>query len=656
MKSIRIVASWLGALLGALLALSAAAQHRSVGEAQAVAWRFLQRDEGRSVRAALAVAQAEQLHVARAADSTQAAHVLVAYAKRGTGAFVVVAADAQLPTILGYGEGLAVGDSLPEGLRALLASYDHAWRMAQVRQAVAQPQPSAPHTATYAPIAPFLGIVRHQSAPFNGACPRYIHAAGDTSAARTLVGCVATAMEQVLSYYGRAITLRDSLPARTTPHYYVPSLPAGTQLRFDRTLADYRSGYAPEDSAAVAQVSLALGLAAKMHWGLHESGTNLTAPIAPLREAFGLGYAHYLDSYRYAPHVWWQLLYNELSHGRPVVYAGSLMTMGAHAFVIDGVDAAGRVHVHWGFGGKCNGYFRLSLLNPFSEEGATASDALFGLFANHQAIVLHPEPQAPLPDTLARTGREIVVDSLVLHRPATNQGYTPATLYVRNVAAATLTTPLLVFTNAPTDTAALAQARAAALTSCTLAPSEARALPLYLKLTASGVQQLRVTPEENIIYDQTIGIAEATPARLTYALRLLHTTDSTLTAVATYDNTTGATPAGIRVTYALFEGDSREADTDKRHFVYLDVPAGGVLTDTIRFAHLTPSTPYYLALREPWHIHASLTATTQAAPTTHVRTATHAAEAPRYDLLGRPRPLDRPYRWRKGAVAMPRAW
>ncbi|MDO4715470.1 MAG: C10 family peptidase [Bacteroidales bacterium] len=638
--------------LAACCVLTTHAQHRSLDQARAEAWHFLRHSEPNAKRKLLA-RRPDHLHVLRTANNTQAAHVLASSTTQGAARFVVVAADEQLPTILGYGNGISLSDSLPEGLQLLLQEYDKQWQLAQLHPSTTmrtqRPQPTAP-------IAPFLGIVRHQASPFNGACPYYIHSNGDTSSVRTLVGCVATSMEQVLSYYGRSITLRDSLPARTTPHYHVPALPAGTTLHFDRTLADYRNGYAQADSAAVAEASVALGLVAGMHWGVHESGSNFTNPITPLRHTLGLGYVHYLDSYRYTPEIWWQILYNELAHQRPIMYAGSLMTMGAHAFVIDGVDTEGRVHVHWGFGGQCNGYFRLWVLNPFSERSATASDDYFGLFANHQAILLHPDAQPPLPDTLVRTGKEIVVDSLVIHRPATNQGYTPATLYVHNDAAITLTTPLAIFTNAPSDTAALRQARPAALTSCTLTAGEVRALPVWLKLTTTGTQQLRVTPEENIIFDQSINIAEAPPIKLDYTLRLLHTTDSTLTALATFDNTGSSHPSGIRVTYALFEGDTREPDSDVRHFAALDIPAGQVLTDTIHFAHLTPNTRYYLALREPWQIRAELTATTQASPITHLHPTTYPTlpAQPRYDLHGRPLSPQMHYHWRKGTVAMPK--
>ena len=55
------------------------------------------------------------------------------------------------------------------------------------------------------------------------------------------------------------------------------------------------------------------------------------------------------------------LIYNELSMGRPVFYAGNSPTFGGHAFVIDGYDSTGRVHINWGWRGSDDGYYDIDL-------------------------------------------------------------------------------------------------------------------------------------------------------------------------------------------------------------------------------------------------------------------------------------------------------
>ena len=65
-------------------------------------------------------------------------------------------------------------------------------------------------------VEPLLeGWVRHQDAPFNNRCPRWSDK-GTLSEDRCKVGCVATALEAVVSYYGREITLRQQLEGWST--------------------------------------------------------------------------------------------------------------------------------------------------------------------------------------------------------------------------------------------------------------------------------------------------------------------------------------------------------------------------------------------------------------------------------------------------------
>ena len=65
--------------------------------------------------------------------------------------------------------------------------------------------------ATADSVEPLLeGWVRHQNAPFNNRCPRWSDK-GTLSEERCKVGCVATALETVVSYYGREINHRQKL-------------------------------------------------------------------------------------------------------------------------------------------------------------------------------------------------------------------------------------------------------------------------------------------------------------------------------------------------------------------------------------------------------------------------------------------------------------
>jgi hypothetical protein len=73
------------------------------------------------------------------------------------------------------------------------------------------------------------------------------------------------------------------------------------------------------------------------------------------------------------------MVYNELNNNRPIYYAGSSESSGGHAFVIDGYNQDGMVHVNWGWGGKSNGMFDISLLNPTGYEFSASQDMILGM-------------------------------------------------------------------------------------------------------------------------------------------------------------------------------------------------------------------------------------------------------------------------------------
>ena len=76
----------------------------------------------------------------------------------------------------------------------------------------------------------------------------------------------------------------------------------------------------------------------------------------------------------YGTTEWMNIIKAELDAGRPVYYGGaSDAGQGGHAFVCDGYDDNGYVHINWGWYGDSNGYFLVNRLNPsdLGEGGGT---------------------------------------------------------------------------------------------------------------------------------------------------------------------------------------------------------------------------------------------------------------------------------------------
>jgi hypothetical protein len=83
---------------------------------------------------------------------------------------------------------------------------------------------------------------------------------------------------------------------------------------------------------------------------------------------------------------WDNILYNELYHKRPVIFAGKTAGGSGHAFICDGFDGMGLYHINWGWEGLSDGYFRLQALNPVSQ-GTGSGVSNYGFSYRQTALV-----------------------------------------------------------------------------------------------------------------------------------------------------------------------------------------------------------------------------------------------------------------------------
>lgn len=104
-----------------------------------------------------------------------------------TGGYYIAPTDDNAPALLGYGKGLDPQD-IPSNMLAWLAGYSR-----QVEWLAANPQAAAPKAAVHAEIAPLVTTKWNQSAPYYNQCPMH-------NGKRSVTGCVATAMAQLINY------------------------------------------------------------------------------------------------------------------------------------------------------------------------------------------------------------------------------------------------------------------------------------------------------------------------------------------------------------------------------------------------------------------------------------------------------------------------
>ena len=293
---------------------------------------------------------------------------------------IFVSADDRTPAILGYiDNGSFNADEMPPAMKAWLAEYER--QMAQLdRINAAQTQQTERE-----PIDPLLRSKWNQGAPYNYQCP-----IDPTTNKRSVTGCVATAMAQVINYHKYPEQTTATIPAYTT-HTRSISMPAIGITPIDWALITntYENNTSPNqnDAMAVATLMKLCGQSVQMDYSSNSSGAQSYMVGIALYKYFGYDEGiQYLSRDQFSLEEWNNLIYAELAANRPVPYAGYSSGAG-HEFVIDGYLADNLFHVNWGWGGASDGYFLLSILNPENNTGIGASASADGYSFGQDILV-----------------------------------------------------------------------------------------------------------------------------------------------------------------------------------------------------------------------------------------------------------------------------
>ncbi len=276
--------------------------------------------------------------------------------------FVVVAGDDNAVPVLGYAD---TGCFNPEDIPANMAEWlklneIYVEHCAQT----GAPQIGITSRQGTVVVAPLLGDINWgQDYPFNEKCPTYT--SGGTTK-HYYVGCVATAATQIMKYH--------NYPQRGTgSKSYTWN---GTELTadFGSTVYDWNNmlpfypetGATPSQTDAAATLAAHFGIAVEMDYLPEGSGALSMLVPGALRDYFGYDGATVMRKRAYySSSEWLELIKGELDAGRPVYYGATSDTgIGGHAFVCDGYDSEGYVHINWGWYGRSNGYFLVNHLNP----------------------------------------------------------------------------------------------------------------------------------------------------------------------------------------------------------------------------------------------------------------------------------------------------
>ena len=315
---------------------------------------------------------------------------------QGAEAFVLVSGDDRMPDILGYStDGAFVAKGMPANLRAWLENYT-AWadalqagRVAETASVQAVPA-NCPES-----VAPLLGGISYdQTPPYNNLCP-------ELDGEHCATGCMATAMATIMSYWKYPECGTGSHSYTTETYGFPCSFDfANTTFDWETILPAYVEGeYTDEQAEAIATLMYACGVAVDMDYG-PESGAYEYKLVTGMVEYFDFNpYVLLHNRVEYTTQEWMELVCSELSARRPIYYSGADKDNTGHAFILDGYDRNGMVHVNWGWSGLSDGYFNIVMLNP-NDQGVGGGSGSGFAFRQKMATGLVPSAVGSVPKSL----------------------------------------------------------------------------------------------------------------------------------------------------------------------------------------------------------------------------------------------------------------
>lgn len=228
-------------------------------------------------------------------------------------------------------------------------------------------QGTSPFSSSKA-ILPFIHSTWSQDGAYNDMCP-------EDAQGEALVGCVATAMAQIIYYY--------RYPTTGTGSHSYNAIGYGTQsVNFAASTYNYEEmlGDLTYPAPEVAELSYHCGVAVDMSYGYDGSGAFTWDVDDALEDYFRYSTdASYKTKSSYSTSGWESLMRTNLDLYHPVFYSGS-GSGGGHAFVMDGYEGTNYFHFNWGWGGYADGYFYLNALNPAGNDFNSDNQVIVNIY------------------------------------------------------------------------------------------------------------------------------------------------------------------------------------------------------------------------------------------------------------------------------------
>ena len=280
--------------------------------------------------------------------------------------FVIIAADDAFRPVIGYSDQSSFdADNIPPALMDYLEGIAMSVNQLRTRgNAVAAPIVAAEWESLLATgelISRIEGkgvdyLVQtqwDQSYPYNYCCPED----PDGSGGHTYVGCLATAMAQLMRFWAMPVHGNGS-------HCYVHEDYGTICADFENTYYDWDNmpnslnNNSPEvEKLAVGTLGFHCGVTIDMGYGPDGSG-GASGPIPGVMHQY-FDYSEANVQYRrddFETEVWKRMVREQFDMGWPMYYGGC-DDGGCHAFICDGYDDKDMFHFNLGWGGSSDGWY-----------------------------------------------------------------------------------------------------------------------------------------------------------------------------------------------------------------------------------------------------------------------------------------------------------
>jgi len=206
-------------------------------------------------------------------------------------------------------------------------------------------------------VDPLLISLWNQDFPYNILCPEDDAGPGG----HVYVGCVATAMSQIMYYWRYPNQGQGSFAYYQYPYGTISADFGNTTYLWD----GMQNSIDSENPWEIALIGFHAGVSVQMNYSPSGSGAYGSKVPNALKNYFTYdNSAQYLKKKNFSTTQWESMLQADLDNSLPLYYEG-YSSSGGHAFVCDGYQGTNYYHFNFGWSGSGNGYYTLQDVGGF---------------------------------------------------------------------------------------------------------------------------------------------------------------------------------------------------------------------------------------------------------------------------------------------------